>query len=156
MNLREKLTNIIRCYRQIDSWLISIIGALVLSYIFNRYTSFDLITGNIGRTYAITTISLQYMISVLFGANIALLWNKLKVMNKINRKEFGGTTAGSLMGLLVIGCPTCNMTLASFVGLGSFVSVLPFAGLELKIASLALLLYSINSLAKSANICEVK
>jgi len=148
MNLKQKLNNISRCFSSITSWVIFTVTTLILAYTFLKYTNFTLIRGNLGEAYAFGTILSETVISILFGLNITLLYSKLLTAHKVNKKEFGGTTLGSILGLLVIGCPLCNITLASFLGLGAFVTVLPLFGMELKILGIAMLLYSTNSLSK--------
>ena len=111
-------------------------------------TNIPLIRGNFGDIYANTTLALIVLIAVLFGMNIAALVYKIKESAKIQTSTATSTTIGSFLAILVAGCSVCGVTIASFLGLTALVSLLPYHGLELKLLSVVLLLYSTHSLLK--------
>ena len=98
----------------------------------------------------------QGLISLFFGINLSLLYHKIKLSRNANYKSSSSTVFGSFLSVLVSGCPACSITLASYLGLSSFLSALPFFGIELKIAGLGLLLYSTNYLAKNLYTCNTR
>jgi hypothetical protein len=71
---------------------------------------------------------------------------------KIHKRGF----LGGLLGVVVTGCPSCTMGLASFLGIGSTLSLLPWHGLELKLIALVLLGWSIWNIYKNLLVCKVK
>jgi len=113
------------------------------------------IFGNLGLLYATTEILLLTIISILFGINITLLVDRIKLSRQTSKASVGSTSAASLLGILFSGCTACGLTLASYLGLGSFATLLPWYGNEIKLVAIALLLYSIFRLAQPAN-CAVE
>ena len=78
------------------------------------------------------------------------------MFNLVSFKENLSSGSGTFLGLLVAGCPACSITLASYLGLGSLISFLPWYGLELKIIAIFLLIYANISLLKNLKVCEIK
>jgi len=71
--------------------------------------------------------------------------------------------AGLLSALLGIGCASCGPLLIAgllpFLGLGSFLPLLPFKGHEFEILGILILIFSVTLLSKEAvkpAVCEVK
>lgn len=76
---------------------------------------------------------------ILFGLNVPLLvfrWRKYG-FPKVNRGA--GTGLGATIGILASACPVCGSTLLSAIGIAGGLTAFPFAGLELKAASFALM-----------------
>lgn len=142
-------------YSQKESWPITIAASIFIGFLMFYFTDINLILGNMGVFYAYSQIILQVLISVLFGLNLSLLWHKLKFSSEFASKEAHTTTFASIISLLVSGCPACGITLASYLGMASFFSALPLAGLELKIIGAALLAYSTISLVNNMYVCRV-
>jgi len=107
-----------------------------------------------GPLYLFAQVIIQIMLALLFGVNMALLWNKLKFTHKVTN-EATSITIASVLGLLVSGCPACGITLASYLGLASVFASIPLFGLELKLIGILLLLYSTYSLSKSMYTCKL-
>jgi len=154
MNLSQRLSNMKIAYSKTSSYLITIIAALLLELLQLSFTDFPTIAGNLGMTYAIIEGTAQVLLSLLFGMNIALLWYKLKLASSVNVKEGGSTAIGSIIGIIVSGCPACSITIASYLGLASILSSLPFFGLEVKLLGIIIVLYATDSLAKNLTTCK--
>ncbi|PJE74139.1 MAG: hypothetical protein COV02_00125 [Candidatus Terrybacteria bacterium CG10_big_fil_rev_8_21_14_0_10_41_10] len=104
------------------------------------------------------------IISVLFGINVSIIIYYIKD----KRKKFGGNATaigagGIASGVLGAGCGACGTfafgSLLSSVGGGWLVSFLPFGGQEIKIFSIALLVFSIYFAAKNSgkpSVCALK
>ena len=137
-------------------YILTILAGFVMGAILFKFTEYDLIVGNLGRVYANTQVISQVCISVLFGVNLSILWYKLKLASGIDARAKGSTALGSVIALIVSGCPACGVTLAGYLGLASVFSVFPLYGLELKFVGLALLIYSTNYLLKNLNSCNIK
>jgi hypothetical protein len=136
--------------------LISIAATLLflfLSYIFTDYVTLQ---GNKGNAFLIIEIITSVIIAFLFGLTLGLLSYKIRMAATIKLKESGSTLIGSFLGILVTGCPACSITLASYLGLASIITLLPFSGLELKIISIGLLIYSNYSLLGNLSTCTRK
>lgn len=79
--------------------------------------------------------------ALLFGLNMQLVLRKLKFLKK--RGGLHITFISGLLTLTATGCATCGLSLASIVGLGGAIALLPFGGVELYIVSLLILLISL-------------
>ncbi len=155
MNTKQTIQTLSTVYSEARAWMLTALGAFLLGILFFLFTNFALIRGNLGLFHAVTIVILQTIIALLFGINMALLGHKVTVSMQTNKTAFGGTAFGAFLSLLVIGCPACSITLASYLGLATFVTALPFFGIELKILSLGLLLYSTRTLLHTATTCAV-
>ncbi len=154
MNIKEKWENLKLVYNKKESWLISIVGSVLFIIILFHFTNLALIRGNMGTKYMWTLTITQICMGLLLGLNLSLLWYKLKYSQCVDHRANGTTAVGSLLGVIVTGCPACGITLASYLGLASVFSTLPFFGLELKFLGIGLLGYSTNYLLKKLKWCE--
>lgn len=156
MDINQIKSTLKDVYSNYGAYIATIIGAGLVSFLMFKFTNFDAMFYGKGPVYAYSQVILQIILAFLTGINVALLWHKLKFSAQFNGKEAGATTLGSVFGVLVSGCPSCGITIASYLGLGSVLTQLPFSGTELKIVGLGLLLYSIHSLIKNMYLCETK
>ena len=156
MMLKERWDALKQVYSVNSSYPITFFSGTIMASVLFYFTRYDLIAGNLGKLYANTQVISQIILSLLFGANLSILWYKLKLSSGIDVKAKGSTALGSVIAIIVSGCPACGVTLAGYLGLASFFSVFPLYGLELKFVGIALLVYSTNHLLKNLNTCEVK
>lgn len=78
---------------------------------------------------------------VLFGLNFALgtvLWRL-----RTGRANGSGPVVGTVLGSFGAACPSCGAFLLSVIGVTAGLSVLPFAGLELWAAAVAVMGYTL-------------
>ena len=155
MKLKQKLQNIKSVYSYFESYLITIISGVLISYLMFKFTNFDAMYYGNGAVYAYVQVIVQVLIIILSGVNFAMLWHKLKFSAEFDAKDTHTTTIGSILGVLVSGCPACGITLASYLGLTSILTSLPFFGTELKFIGLALLIYSTNNLSSNMYLCNI-
>jgi hypothetical protein len=152
----QKRQNLLLAYKEAKVVTITIIAATIILLLQLLLTNIPLLIGNLGMTFATIELASSIILGLLFGINVGLLYYKLKLAASMNAKESGGTLLGAIFGLLVTGCPACTITLASYIGLASILSALPFTGLEIKFLGIALLIYSTNSLLKNLTTCTQK
>lgn len=135
------------------SYFIFLFSASIMGYVFWYFTDSRFIIGNLGKTYNNIQIISQFVITFLFSLNITLLINKLELasLDKSNSSLIG---ISGLFGIVASGCPACGITFASYIGLSSVLSALPYYGLELKIIGILVLLYSTFDLTKSIT-CKI-
>ncbi|MDD2871084.1 MAG: hypothetical protein PHS49_03765 [Candidatus Gracilibacteria bacterium] len=138
------------------SFLASVLSFLAMIYLFNYFASRELVIGNLGYNFYLTELSFDILIAILFGLFVGSTVYKMNYFSKTDKKNtiLGGI--GGFFGVLITGCPACSITLASYLGLASIISVFPFYGMELKVLSLALLLYVVYDTLKSLEVCKVK
>lgn len=136
----------------------------------NFYPTLGFLTGlkftflNIsGFHYRILTHSFVSLIiiSILFGILFSFLIYKTKTLKSQNSGEKMGffATIGIFLGVLAPGCAACGIGIASALGLGAFVTFLPYDGLELSILAIILLLVANWRVSKgllNQNSCEIK
>jgi len=152
----HQLEIIKQVYSHKKCYLITLFGTLLIGFVMFYFTHFQLLYHNIGKVYAYAQVIVQVILAILFGINLALFWHKMHFVSKVNSsKEAATTTIASILGIIISGCPVCGITLASYLGLATLFSSLPFFGIELKVIGILLLLYSTNSLAKKMYVCEV-
>jgi hypothetical protein len=63
---------------------------------------------------------------------------------------------GGFLGILITGCPSCTIWLASFLGVGSMLSLLPREWLELKMLALIVLIWSNWKMYKNLLVCNLR
>lgn len=92
--------------------------------------------------------------SLLFGLNMELVLRKLRFLR--TRGGLHVTLIGGILTITATGCASCGLSLASLVGLGGAIALLPFGGIELYIVSIiilfASLLYNLHIYVKACNI----
>lgn len=138
------------------SQLTLVITTILIGSIFIYFTNFELIAGNFGHTYLWWQIIMQLLITILFGLFVPISLYKFLEFNSFSIKENISSGGGTFLGLLVAGCPACSITLASYLGLTSLITLLPWYGLELKIMAIPLLAYANISLLKDLKVCKIK
>jgi hypothetical protein len=67
------------------------------------------------------------------------------------RTADSGSSIGAVIGIFASACPICGSTILSLIGIAGGLSSFPFQGLELKTASLAIMLVSLWLLLKDMN-----
>jgi hypothetical protein len=154
MKTSEKIKRILLICSQIKYLSSFILSGSLFFFVSFYFTNLDLIIGNMGLFYAATLIVFQTILSILFGINFSLLLYKFDMISTIDTKDAGCITFGSIIAIIVSGCPLCGVTLASYLGIASLFSILPSFGLELKFVGIVVLLYSINVLIDGLDKCE--
>lgn len=100
-----------------------------------EFGSYSLLYGSI---YISTTLLIIVVSGISIAASVFLYRN-----SKLGRgKNFGTTASGLLAGAFGMGCPVCGAFLLSAIGVTGGLSIFPLQGLELKFASLGLLVGS--------------
>ncbi len=150
------ILNFIELFKKWYSIVIFIISFLLTMYIFLLFTNIPLIRGNYGTYYLLFQLSIQLLISILFSLFISITIYRFILFNTLSLKHNIFSGGSSFLSLLVAGCASCSLTLASYLGLGSLISFLPWYGLELKFLALGILLYSNYSLLKNLKMCSIK
>ncbi len=111
--------------------------------------------GNKGILFGSLQLGFIVLLSILFGINAAMLLERYRSSQAAHKPSLGSTSIAAMMSLLFSGCWTCGLTLASYIGLGSFLSYFPFGGIELKVISVLLLLVAIYQLS-APEVCALK
>ena len=124
----------------------------LLAYDFSFKLLFSIIIGSF-FIYGFRTISMLILISFLGGITISM---GIYILKRQFSTGLAGSSSGILISLFAPTCPSCALGLVSVLGLGGFISFLPFKGLELGIIGLLALLFSIFYLSnKICGVCEI-
>lgn len=99
-------------------------------------------------------LSLDIFLAILFG--IFLAGTLYKMIYFGNKKTSKLWFVWWFLGSLVWGCTSCSLTLASYLGLASFMAFLPYGWLEIKILSILLLIYVVFVTLKNLEVCNLK
>jgi len=148
-NIYSVLTSPLSLLRWIIAWCI-------VGVIWWYFMDIDLIIWNQGHVVAYTEIILFLLFVILFAFFVAVSLYKILYFQASNKKQLGLWSAWWILSMLVIWCPACSITLASYIWLASLLSLLPFKGLELKIVWVLLLIYVIATSLKSLHVCSLK
>ena len=101
------------------------------------------VTANAMPLYLGVSLALSGIVAGLAGVNISLLVYKIKGTARINIKKSGGSTvAGSAFAAFTPGCPACTTPLAVALAAVGGLAIFPLQGLELKLISVAALIFS--------------
>ena len=93
--------------------------------------------------YLGASIALIVIVAGLAGVNVSLLVYKIKGAVGTNIKKSGSSTAaGSAFAVFTPGCPACTTPLAVILGAVGGLAIFPLQGLELKLVSVAALIFS--------------
>src|SRR5690606_6692146 len=114
----------------------------LIFYIFWIVTNHEMIIANLGLLYHRTEIVFMFLIAFFFSSFFILSIYNINYFCSFGISE--GTVGGivAFLGIIVVGCPACSITLASYIGLAGLLSGLPLFGLELKFISIPMLLYA--------------
>ncbi len=147
------MKNIIKILKS-QTWILGMIFGIALMVIPEYYfVERDLIIWNLWHTFYVVEISLTVIIALLFWLFIAATLYKINYFSI--KKSWIGVFWGFVWAL-VSGCPACSITLASYLGLASVMSLFPYSGIELKVLSVFILVYANYSTIRNLEVCSIK
>jgi hypothetical protein len=99
------------------------------------------------------TLIILIIISILTGANITLLVQRIKLLKSSGKLHLivGG---GSLLGIVGSGCAACGLPVLGLLGLSGSLVYLPFHGTEVLLFSAVLLVMTLFSMIRITNKIE--
>lgn len=140
------------------SWPSVIAGLIVaggLAALIQQFSDRALIAGNYGHTYATINLIVD-IISIIgiaiFVASVVYKFTTFKTLTNTNH----GWWIGWIFSAIVAGCGSCGLTLATYLGLASVLTLLPRWWLEVKIIGVIVLIRSVWKNIKDLLICKVK
>lgn len=132
----------------------AIASGFLFGFILFSLSNMTVILSDLKTDAATIHIFTIIILSLLFGINAALLRERITQSRGLTGKAIGSTSIASGLGILFSGCASCGLTLASYVGLGSVATFLPWSGVEIDILAIVLLGYSIWKLSEPAS-CKI-
>lgn len=139
-----------------SSLISTIISIIAIWSLFFYFTNKDLIIWNLWLPFYITEVSLDISIALLFWIFIGSSIYKIFYFANPTKKTMWVWWVASFFWVLVSWCPACSITLASYLGLTSILSVFPYHWLELKVLSFIMLLYVVYDTLKTLEVCSIK
>lgn len=129
----------------IFSFNVLVINLKLLITHFSFSLLFDLLSNSLQLNIFI--FALLLLLSLLSGIVVAM------VLFLVRKQVREGLAAGSsiLFSIIAPSCSSCALGLLSILGLGGFLSVLPFKGLEIGIVGVLVLIYTVIFLSKKIN-----
>jgi hypothetical protein len=124
---------------------IFLVSLISFSGIITYFTNIELNLNNFGKV-AYLQFGVDIAIAFAFAVFLALFIHNYSFTRKIQHTE---GFVGGIIGTLFFGCAACSITLAGYLGIAGFISFFPFYGLELKLLSLGILIFSISKLSKN-------
>ena len=133
--------------------LVSIATFIALYYLTFYFTTTKALRSMEGSFYLYFTFVSNFIISILFGLNVSILVQKVRMKAKI-AKESSLSGSGVLAGAFASGCPVCGSLLLPLIGISSGLAAFPFRGLELKALAVSLMIASTYFVLKNNNKCD--
>ena len=134
----------------------TLIAMALIGSLFWYFHNSELTIGNLGYTFYYTELALDILITILFG--LFVWWSVYKILyfSHFKKKHFWVWAVASFFWILVGWCPACSITIASYLWLASFLAVLPYNGIELKVLSFVLLVWVVYEVLKTLEVCSIK
>ena len=153
-------TGLRKTFTKIYSWLLSIFVALnvLLLYYFLliQKTTWDAFWQSNTAFYAWAQIILSIINAILIGVSISMLLEVIKEKKKSSKTSFLQTFTSLLFSAAATGCSVCSAFLLPLLGIAASLTALPFGGLEIKLLSILLLIYTIYEYAKiTSGLCKI-
>lgn len=142
------------------SWALTIfisLNVLLLYYfLLIQKTTWDSFWQSNTAFYSWSQIILSIINAVLIGASISMLFEVIKEKKKTSKTSFLQTFASLLFSAAATGCSVCSAFLLPLLGIAASLTALPFGGLEIKLLSALLLIYTIYEYAKiTSGLCKM-
>ncbi len=142
-------------YSSLSSWLLTITIAVLVVLInyltLIQTTTLEVFFASNIDIYNYSQIVLTFVIAILTGVSISFFVYILDTKRKNSSEGILGSFGSLLFSTAASGCTVCGAILLPALGIAASLTALPFAGLEIKILSILLLIYSLVSLAKSVS-----
>ncbi|MCI0556638.1 MAG: hypothetical protein L0287_37335 [Anaerolineae bacterium] len=141
-------TLLLTIFKRPDFIFSALAGALLLAtayyWILLQASLFSMLIANISsQPVYFTALKILVPASlILFGLNFGL--STILFRAGSGMKSLGSSLLGGLVGGFGVGCPLCGAFLLSLIGVTAGLAALPFAGLEIWVATVAVMAVSLN------------
>lgn len=119
------------------------------------YNSISIYAMMSGFNFTFLTILFSVIISLLLGIFVALVIYRFKLIRNSSKKLGFFGTLGFFFGVFAAGCPSCGSVVFALFGAPLALMLLPFKGLEIKVLSILLLVWSNYSISRKLVSCNV-
>jgi len=150
---RENTKKVVQYTPGLLWWIIALVMVWFIGWYFMDYA---LISWNLWERRAMLEVWLLIVLMILFSFFVMISLYKFHYFSGSWKKETWLWTLWGIMWILVVWCPACSITIASYIGLASVLTLLPYDWLELKIAWVLLLSYTLWSSLRTLESCSLK
>lgn len=133
------------------SWIVFWITVIMLPYFY--FLNKQLLIGNLWYSFFLIELTLTIIIAILFWL---FIWSTVYKIKYFSVGKSWIWIMWWFLWVLVTGCPACSITFASYLWLAGIMSVFPYNWLELKVLSIAILLYVNYTIIKTLEVCKIK
>lgn len=138
----------------IIAWLCAL-GLMVWIWVFYLGGErLELISNNYSPTRMIIEVSIHIILSIAFSIFIAANVYKFRLYTKIETWQSALWVVWSFFGVVIAGCPSCGVTIASAIWLAGLFTWLPFWGLEVKIIGLIVTIVATYLVVRDIFVCK--
>jgi len=152
--MNNRLRNLLTVLKSPCALIVGWTFALAIGVIIEYFSDRNFIRGNMGMVYAIVNLIFDIINIILIGIFFAAVIWKWKHFSSQDTKTTAFWRIGSFFSVLVTWCPSCTLTIATYLWLGSILVLLPYSGLEIKILWTLLLSRSLYDTIKTLTICK--
>jgi hypothetical protein len=149
-------SNLKKVLSHLPSLIVWLLWCLVVWSISYYFIDTDLILGNLWTGFLVYEILFDIAIVILSWIFFASTTYKILIFSQAKNTSTWGGLIGTFFWVLVSGCPACSITLASYLGLGSLLAILPYGWMELKLIAFCILLWSCYFTLRDLETCRVK
>jgi|GEM_PF-2263300 len=148
--------NLRKIFSRPQCMLIFFVASALIGSVFWYFSNFALTQGNLGTEYAISELTLQILITLLFALFVAATVYKIIHFSHFSRKHSGAGVIAGFFGTLVVGCPACSISFVTYLGLTGVVGLIPGGGMTLKVVSVLMLIFTDIYLLRNLEVCSIK
>ena len=115
-------------------WIVALLAGALVTSILIYFTDLEFIQNTLGPGWVVYEMIVGFLSIVLTAILMGLTAYKLRYFKQSKSAPstlFG--SVGAFLSFCVAGCPSCSITLASYVGLSGILSIFPYFGSELRL-----------------------
>ncbi len=149
-----------KTFSKLYYWPISIIAAINILFLYYflliQKTTWDAFWQSNTSFYIWAQIVLSVVNAIFIGISISMFIQVIAEKKKASKTSFAQSFASLLFSAAATGCSVCSAFLLPTLGIAASLTALPFGGLEIKLLSAVLLIYSMYEYAKiTSGLCPI-
>ncbi len=117
-------------------------------FLLTRTTTWEQYMSGNSRMFLFWSISLSILNNLLIAVAVTFLIYIVEMKRKLTKVEGTSPLVSTFLSLISVGCTVCGGFLLPLVGVAASLTAFPFQGLEIKVLSILLLLFSLSEFSK--------
>lgn len=156
---KQSMQNILYNIKSIQKDDIAVITGVVsfglILYVWLLYSDIEQTSWNLWKTLAYIQIGSHWILSILFWLFIAATIYKIRRTNQRSSTKTSSGLFWWLFSAIVIWCPACSISLASYLWLWTLLVNMPGFGIELKLVWLGILGWATWTTLRDLYVCKI-